>query len=561
MVTMCTFPTLSSCFRDTDFCLLSSLAQAKTGTGKTLAFLVPVIQNIMKDLKSQPQSKSSYRRRPSSKDIRAIVISPTRELAEQIATEALKVSRGTGIVVQTAVGGTQRREKLRAIQREGCHLLIGTPGRLKDILSDPTTGVSAPRLSSFVLDEADRLLDEGFAPDIMEIQTFLPNRKEVDRQTLMFSATVPKEVMGMVRKTMKRDFRFVKTVREDEVPTHFRVPQKAIVLPGLENALPAVLEMSQNQWDQWTKDRSQRPFKAIIYFNSTAEVKLAFEAFMYLRRQRKMGGLGVFDIHSRLTQAARTRNADSFRKTSTGILLSSDVTARGMDFPEVTHVIQVGVPRDTPTYIHRLGRTGRANKEGEGLIMFHEDEMRTFKNKLGELPIQMDETSLPTSRADLTDDKAEHEPAVSNILTQLQEAMENTSYHVKEEAYKSQFGTLLASFYNKSAALDAINKLAVHGYGLLSPPPMSPFLLEKMGLNKARGAREGRSNPMRRALPGMPGRNSRPRFVAHSQGSPERRDDGGSWNDRRRGVYHGEYRERRSRNRESWDDMLRTGRF
>lgn len=512
-----------------------------------------MIQNIMKDMQSQSQQsqpRRSYGRRAQPSDIRAIVISPTRELAEQIATEALKVSRGTGIVVQTAVGGTQRREKLRAIQREGCHLLIGTPGRLKDILSDPTTGVTAPRLSSFVLDEADRLLDDGFAPDIQEIQTLLPNRNDVDRQTLMFSATVPKEVMAMVRKTMKRDFRFLKTVREDEVPTHFRVPQKGIVLPGLENALPAVLEMAQTQWAQRSEDRSQRPFKAIVYFNSTCEVKLAFDAFMHLRRQRKMGGMAIYDIHSRLTQAARTRNADGFRQARSGILLSSDVTARGMDFPEVTHVIQVGVPRDTPTYIHRLGRTGRAGKEGEGLIMFHEGEMRTFRNRLGELPIEMDEISLRTSRVDLTDDQAEHEPAVSEILTQLQDAMENTSASVKEEAYKSQFGSLLPSFYNKSAAVDAMNKLAVYGYGLPSPPHMSPMLLEKMGLNRTRGVRSmDRSMGRGRAIDRSPMRGGmgRPRFIEHGRG---RRDDGDSWNDRRRG---GEYRERSGgRNRDSW---------
>lgn len=512
-----------------------------------------MIQNIMKDMQPQPQpqARGSYRRRAQSSDIRGIIISPTRELAEQIATEALKVSRGTGIVVQTAVGGTQRREKLRAIQREGCHLLIGTPGRLKDILSDPTTGVTAPRLSSFVLDEADRLLDDGFAPDIMEIQTLLPNRDEVDRQTLMFSATVPREVMAMVRKTMKRDFRFLKTVQEDEVPTHFRVPQKGIVLPGLENALPAVLEMAQTQWAQRSEDRNQRPFKAIVYFNSTCEVKLAFDAFMHLRRQRKMGGMAIYDIHSRLTQAARTRNADGFRQARSGILLSSDVTARGMDFPEVTHVIQVGVPRDTPTYIHRLGRTGRAGKEGEGWIMFHEGEMRTFRNKLGELPIEMDETSLPTSRVDLTDDQAEHPAAISEILAQMQDAMENSPASSKEEAYKSQFGSLLPSFYNKSAAVDAMNKLAVHGYGLSNPPHMSPMLLEKMGLNRSRGVRSsdrsmgGRGRAMDR--PPMRGGMDRPRFVEHSRG---RRDDGNSWNNRRGG---GEFRERSGgRNRDSW---------
>ena len=144
-----------------------------------------MVQNTLKSLEAEP--RVTNRRSVTSKDIRSIIISPTRELAEQIAQEAMKVTRGTGVVVQAAVGGTQKREKLQAIRREGCHLLVGTPGRLKDILSDPMSGVEAPRLSSFVLDEADRLLDDGFAPDIEEITQLLPNRRDVDRQTLLFS--------------------------------------------------------------------------------------------------------------------------------------------------------------------------------------------------------------------------------------------------------------------------------------------------------------------------------------------------------------------------------------
>ena len=185
--------------------------------------------------------RRSARTGPS--EIRALIISPTRELAEQIAVEAKKVAFGTGLSVQTAVGGTQKRAGLAKIQQEGCHLLIGTPGRLKDILSDPWTGVSAPKLNTLILDEADRLLDQGFAPDVEEIQSLLPDPTKVDRQTLMFSATVPREVMQMVRQTLKPDFKHVNTVREDEVPTHHRVPQKLVYTRGLENSLPALLEL------------------------------------------------------------------------------------------------------------------------------------------------------------------------------------------------------------------------------------------------------------------------------------------------------------------------------
>ena len=355
-----------------------SLAQAKTGTGKTLAFLLPTLQNILNDPGVDVSKVGRYSRTAPS-EIRALIISPTRELAEQIAVEAKKVAFGTGLIVQTAVGGTQKRSGLMKIQREGCHLLIGTPGRLKDILSDPWTGVSAPKLNTLILDEADRLLDQGFAPDIKEIQAFLPDPSKIDRQTLMFSATVPREVMSLVRQTLKPGFQFVQTVREDEVPTHHRVPQKVVWMRGLENGMPAVLEIAKNYQARRANGEDLRPFKAIVYYNSTAETKCAADAFNNLRRsydfgKTPLGELKMLEINSRLTQAERTRSAENFRRSPSGILFSSDVTARGMDFPDVTHVIQVGVPRDTETYIHRLGRTARAGKEGEGWLLVHKGE-------------------------------------------------------------------------------------------------------------------------------------------------------------------------------------------
>ena len=475
-----------------------------------MAFLLPVVQNTLKSLEAEP--RATNRRSVSSKDIRSIIISPTRELAEQIAHEAEKITRGTGVIVQAAVGGTQKREKLQAIRREGCHLLVGTPGRLKDILSDPMSGVEAPKLSSFVLDEADRLLDDGFAPDIAEITQLLPNRKHVDRQTLLFSATVPKEVMSVVRQTMKPDFNFVKTVRDDEVPTHMRVPQKAVVLNGLENALPAVLELAKNYSAQWEQDRSQLPFKAIVYFNSTNEVAMAHEVFRKLREEwrfdRTMGKLSVFELHSRLTQHRRTKMADFFRKVQSGILLSSDVSARGMDFPNVSHVIQVGVPQDTPAYIHRLGRTGRANKSGEGWIMIHKQEMSRFKRQLSELPIQFDQTSLATSQVDMTQGAPDENLAAAGILKEMSDAMTKVPDEMKDAAYMSQLGTLGKAFTTKESMIEALNDLAIYGYGLPEPPYVSPALLSKIGVSSGSSS----NNRGSRSSSRTPRRNDRSRF-------------------------------------------------
>ena len=309
---------------------LSSIAQAKTGTGKTLGFLIPIIQRI---IQNDPQLGERVRgyKKAKADDIRAIIISPTRELAEQIAVEAKKVTSGTGIIVQTAVGGTMKRAMLQKTQREGCHLLIGTPGRLNDILSDPYSGVKAPNLNALVMDEADRLLDEGFTKEIDEIRTHLPDPAVVDRQNLMFSATVPRDVVELVRKTLRPGFHFAKCVNEDEEPTHQRVPQKYVNVAGFENIMPSLYELVLGQ-HQAGQAGEARPFKAIIYFNSTAEVTLAASVFYKLsggfKRNTPLSGLRAFEIHAKLSQAQRTRSADDFRHAKNGILFSSDVTAR-----------------------------------------------------------------------------------------------------------------------------------------------------------------------------------------------------------------------------------------
>ncbi len=307
-----------------------SIAQAKTGTGKTLGFLVPVIQRI---IQNDPQLGESVRgyKRARSDDIRAIIISPTRELAEQIAVEAKKVTEKTGLVVQTAVGGTMKRMMLQKTQREGCHLLIGTPGRLFDILSDDYSGIKAPNLNALVMDEADRLMDDGFTKEIDEIKQHLPDPEKVPRQNLMFSATVPRDVVDLVRRTLRPGFHFAKCVNEEDAPTHERVPQKQVEVAGFENIMPALYELIIKKHADAVAGEAP-PFKAILYFNSTAEVTLAASVFYKIaggfRRNSPLSGLRAFEIHSKLSQAQRTRASDDFRACKSGLLFSSDVTAR-----------------------------------------------------------------------------------------------------------------------------------------------------------------------------------------------------------------------------------------
>lgn len=469
----------------------SSLAQAKTGTGKTLAFLVPVLQRIINNDPNLAQ-RSNGQLLAHSHDIRAIIISPTRELAEQIAVEAKKVASSTGVVIQTAVGGTRKQEGLARIRREGCHILVATPGRLKDILSDYNSRVSAPNLDVLVLDEADRLLDDGFGPEIDAIKELLPDSRTRDRQTLMFSATVPREVMGMVRKSMKPNFQFIKTVGEDEVPTHLRVPQKMVFIRGFENGPPAIIEILKKYIQRTQAEPNLRPMKAIIYYNTTVEVQLAYEALDQMRNDpmdRRSGnplGRNIFRMHSKLTQSQRTNFSENFRRSKSAILISSDVTARGLDFPDVTHVIQVGVPRNRESYVHRLGRTGRAGKEGEGWILIHDEEEKSFIDTLGDLPVEQDR-SIETADANLAKPSQELSELSKETIDQVTAAFKLVPYESKEDAYRVQLGVHGSVFRRKSNLVAAMNAMATNGWGLPEPPTVPSGLASKLGFTRVPG--------------------------------------------------------------------------
>lgn len=472
------------------------IAQAKTGTGKTLAFLMPIVQRILRD----PELEYRTRNRASAGDIRALIISPTRELAEQIAVEAKKIVQGTAVKVQTAVGGSQKSYHLRLMQQHGCHILVGTPGRVKDILSDGYSGVKLDNIETFVLDEADRLLDIGFAPDIEEIQSYMPPREERARQTLMFSATVPKEVVSLVRKTLRPDFKFVRTVAPDETPTHERIPQQVTFLRGLENQMPALLELAKRSVEAHKNDpENNLPFKAIVYMNSTSEVALAEEIFRNMRASGTDGSRNMFarhplescDIiamHSKLSQNERTRNSQRFRNAESALLLSSDVTARGMDFPNVSHVIQIGLPRSGEDYTHRLGRTGRAGKSGEGWLLLQQDEQLAYRRILGrgEFNIQPD-NSLQTAQIDMSQ-SAQLPASVASVLQSVESGVKATPMSVKHQAYISMIGALSqGAGRDKQAVVDLLNDLAKNGWGLPSPPPVTPTLVSKLAFNRTRG--------------------------------------------------------------------------
>ncbi|KAH7385025.1 P-loop containing nucleoside triphosphate hydrolase protein [Cadophora sp. MPI-SDFR-AT-0126] len=472
------------------------VAQARTGTGKTLGFLIPTIQNILRKSPELAHRKRYSRARAS--DIRAIIISPTRELAEQIAVEAEKLCDNTDLRVQVAVGGNSKRSMLQKTLREGCHILVGTPGRLQDLLGDPYSGVRAPNLTTLVLDEADRLLDDGFSKDVEAIQELLPDRQDVDRQTLLFSATMPREVMRLVRQTLKPDFHFVQAVKEGDLATHEKVPQHIVVTPGMENFMPALLELAKREIAKAEEAKKTgaevRPFKAIVYFTSTANVVLASDIFQNL----KSSGSGLFgqhplypaqisEMHGQLTQQQRTYVSDKFRRAKSAIMFSTDVTARGMDFPNVTHVVQIGLPPNREQYIHRIGRTGRGDKTGDGFIIVDQSALGEARNMLRGLPIIPDK-SLETAQVDMTKD-AQLPQSIAETLSQVAEGTKYVSRKTKEAAYMGALGQIRGR--GGIATVKALNQLTRYGWGFENPPPIAPGLASKLGISRAPGINIG----------------------------------------------------------------------
>ena len=436
-------------------------------------------------------------------DIRAVIVSPTRELAEQIHAEAKRVVAHTNIQLQLAVGGTSKKYHLDKLRREGCHLLVGTPGRLKDLLSDPYSGVRAPNLSALVLDEADRLLDDGFGPDILEIEKLLPNRRSRDRQTLMFSATFPQEVMSMVGRLMKPEYKLVQTVQPGEQQTHERVPQRVVHLRGLENYLPALFELFQKEINDTER---AMPFKAIVFFNASALATHTFHVFRAARDPAPAGGgrgtraptspffgVDISEMHAKLPQQRRTRTAEDFRRARSAILFSSDVSSRGMDFPNVTHVVSVGLPPQADTYVHRIGRTARINKPGESWLLLSPMETREANRRLKGFPLRKD-ASLAAAAADM--ERAGQMSAESMgvpatgvaALAQARAAVRAMNPGLHAPAFLGLFG-VYQWHPRKEDLVDEMNRLAEHGWGMERPPPVSPMLAQKLGLARCSALR------------------------------------------------------------------------
>ena len=346
------------------------LAKAKTGTGKTFAFLVPTFERLLRD---KPPAATK-----GCDPVRALVLSSARELGTQIVTQAEKIAIA-GLRVETIMGGSSiipQRERLDPdIVGNSCEyggsidLMVATPGRLIEHIN--TTNGFAARLAScevLVLDECDQLLDGGFQKDIEAIVAALP----AARQTLCFSATVPEKMLSVLGLAMRAEYVTVDCVG-DAPPSHASIEQRVVV----HELGDSLLMLHRSIRDEMA--RRPDDYKILAFLPTARQAQFSAAVLTEM-------GLCVLEIHSRRTAGERTAASDAFRESSKQVLLSSDVSARGVDYPDVSLVLQVGAPASRDIYVQRVGRTGRAGRAGSGTLLLCSYE-KGFLSQLEGLPI------------------------------------------------------------------------------------------------------------------------------------------------------------------------------
>lgn len=435
------------------------LVQAKTGTGKTIAFLLPALQTLL------------VSKVPLREGVRILIISPTRELALQIKEECDVITSELRPRIQchTAFGGTRKEKHLKDFVEGTPTVLVATPGRLNDYLSDDYIAERFGSLQTLVLDEADRMLDAGFLPAINQILGRLPP-KSTGWQGMCFSATIPGSIKSVLSKVLKPGYTRLSTVDPDDIPTIEQVTQYFIVIPTVSEtfaSLHALIEQERRQ--------SPENFKAIVFGTTANQVALLYDLYQNLPNQV----LKVYELHSRLTQNARTRTTEEFKKTSSGVMFASDVIGRGMDFQGVGVVIQVGLPSNGEQYVHRVGRTARAGNEGRAVLLLTDRE-KYFLAVNKQLPIQPYPIDISASAAQAV-------PIVN-------EGLNGIGDQAKSKAYQAFLG--FHKTYMKQLRLDAVGLVAMaNEYAAALGCPETPMIdkqvVGKMGLRGTKGLNVG----------------------------------------------------------------------
>ncbi len=311
------------------------MGQAATGTGKTAAFGIPIIEGSEKE-----------------EGTTALIMTPTRELAIQVKEQLYQLSKYKGLKVFSFYGGTPIQKDLELLWKITPNIIVGTPGRIKDLTMRGLFNFES--LKYFVLDEADRMLDMGFIEDIEWIITQLPK----ERQTFLFSATIPREVEELAKKHLKKDYKFVKVITEELKP---KIEERLIKLSS-----------SGQKMSELEKILREHILEKVIVFVKTK--KDAKEITQELKRK----GFNVVSLHGDMTQRQRENSLRLFRDGKVKIVVATDVASRGLDIKGVSLVINYHIPEDPEVYIHRIGRTGRIGTYGKAYSLITPEDSKAL---------------------------------------------------------------------------------------------------------------------------------------------------------------------------------------
>ena len=355
------------------------VASAQTGTGKTAAFVLPVLQVIdtgfgdektdRLESQCQPQDeqqqssqqqenqrrrqRGGVRRRNRSRDPQALIVTPTRELATQIERVATTICKSTGQRAVIITGGAKLKRQISAV-RAGCDLLVATPGRLLDLIEHHQ--VNLKNIKVFILDEADRMLDMGFWPSVRRIMGTLPPK----RQTLLFSATLPPSITSTIN-NMLHD------------PTMIEIARTGQTADTVEEHLcPVVQGQKVELLESLIRSLRPAPERILVFCRTKLRVDSVYAAL-------NNAGFKVDVMHADRPQGARTRALTKFRNGSIQVLVATDVMSRGIDVQGIDAVVNFDVPLDPEDYVHRIGRTGRAGSAGQAFTFMAPDEIAPLR--------------------------------------------------------------------------------------------------------------------------------------------------------------------------------------
>ncbi|QPG96504.1 ATP-dependent RNA helicase [Epichloe festucae Fl1] len=427
------------------------LGAAKTGSGKTLAFLIPAIE-ILSALRFKPRNGTGV-----------IVVSPTRELALQIFGVARELMKHHSQTYGIVIGGANRKAEAEKLSK-GVNLLIATPGRLLDHLLN--TPFVFKNLKSLIIDEADRILEVGFEDEIRQIVKVLSND---DRQTMLFSATQTTKVEDLARISLRPGPLYINVDEEKQFSTVDGLEQGYVLCDADKRFILLFSFLRRMQ---------AKKKKVIVFFSSCASVKYYAELLNYI-------DCPVLDLHGKQKQQKRTNTFFEFSNAEHGILICTDVAARGLDIPAVDFIVQFDPPDNTRDYIHRVGRTARgANTKGRSLLFLQPNEVG-FLSHLKAARVPVVEFEFPAKK-------------IVNVQSQLEKLI-GKNYYLQQSA-KEAFKSYLHAYASHSLrSVYDVHKLdlarVAKSFGFTTPPRVDINLGQSMSRDRVQGRRTYGSQP------------------------------------------------------------------